>query len=142
MKNLVAKAVSTGPGRCAHTIVIVLDNARAHLDIEIKDFSSVSEEKEIVFLKLGPYSFLLNPIELAWSQIKATIKREMKDKKDLLHEIPPGPTQKEHRLRVMEETTDFAMAPRHAPDRYQATGYIARVSRYYNDCLAERNLRE
>ena len=67
MKNLVAKAVSTGPGRCAHTIVIVLDNARAHLDIEIKDFSSVSEEKEIVFLKLGPNRFLLNLIEIAWS---------------------------------------------------------------------------
>ena len=134
MQNLVAAAVATERGRRVETIVIVLDNAREHLGIEDRDFSAVDDGKNIVFLKLGPYSHLLNPIELAWSQVKSNIKRTLKTKLRHLENPPPTLTQGEHKLRVMEKAIDDAMVAPFAPDLFQATGFISHVSRYYDVC--------
>ena len=142
MKQLISAAVTSERGRRVDRIVIVLDNARAHLDIELRDFSEVDGGKEIIFLKLAPYSYLLNPIEMAWSQVKATIKRELKDKMRELESPPTELTQREHKLRVMESIIDNAVAPPHCPDSFQATGSISQVSRYYDKCFANEDLRE
>ena len=97
---------------------------------------------ETIFLELAPYSYLLNPIERTWSHVKATIKRELKDKMRELESPPTELTQREHKLRVMESIIDKAMAPPHCPDSFQATDYISQVSRYYDRCLANEDLRE
>ena len=51
-------------------LTIVCDNATCHRDIE----KVIREGEDVKILRLAPYSFLLNPIELVWSQIKSKIK--------------------------------------------------------------------
>ena len=52
---------------------MVVDNAPCHSNIE----EVLSEEE---FLRLGPYSPMFNPIEQAWSLIKAYAKQELAGK--------------------------------------------------------------
>ncbi|KAH9093370.1 hypothetical protein LEN26_018334 [Aphanomyces euteiches] len=51
-------------------IVIVLDNAPAHSQTEVR----VVQHDDMTLLRLGPYSPMLNPIESCFSVLKANIK--------------------------------------------------------------------
>ncbi|KAF0734162.1 hypothetical protein Ae201684_009030 [Aphanomyces euteiches] len=52
-------------------IVIVLDNAPAHSQSELR----CVPHEDMCLLRLGPYSPMLNPIESCFSVLKASIKR-------------------------------------------------------------------
>ena len=83
--------------------------------------------KETVFIKIAPCIYLLNPIGLAWSQVKATIKKELKDKVVELENPPTERNQRKHQLKVMENIIDNAMAPPPCLDSFYATGYISHL---------------
>lgn len=52
--------------------IVVLDNLRVHYNKKAKE---IIEEKGAKLVFLPPYSPELNPIELAWSKIKALLKK-------------------------------------------------------------------
>ena len=54
-------------------VVLVIDNAPAHSNIENEISVDILGENKI--LRLGPYSPMLNPIERVWSIIKAKVKQ-------------------------------------------------------------------
>ena len=54
-------------------VTVVLDNAPVHSEIE--KLSDKQEFAQTQFLRLGPYSAPLNPIDQCWSILKAEIKK-------------------------------------------------------------------
>lgn len=92
-----AKDLYNGP------VVLVIDNAPCHSKTE-----EIVEEPEFrgnFILRLGPYSPMLNPIESAWSVIKADVKRKMAEiMPDMLNGIGQGSLPcTEFRLRILED---------------------------------------
>ena len=55
----------------APNLAVVLDDAPAQRGLETRIGSEIAEVK---LMRLGPYSALLNPIELLWCQIKSRIE--------------------------------------------------------------------
>ena len=55
-----------------NSCVLILDNAKIHHAIITKNFL---EEKNLNVKFLSPYSYMLNPIELSFSKIKANVRR-------------------------------------------------------------------
>lgn len=90
------------------SLVVVLDNAPVHSRLE--EISSLDEKYNgVSFLRLGPYSPQLNPIEILWSVVKSTIKREMAARLGEILNAPEGTTIKEHRLTILEGIAQKAM---------------------------------
>lgn len=58
-------------------LVLVLDNAPAHSNIESKLLKDKSKNNKI--LRQGPYSPILNLIESAWSPIKPCVKKNLRE---------------------------------------------------------------
>ncbi|KAG3207351.1 hypothetical protein PC128_g31 [Phytophthora cactorum] len=56
------------------SVVTVLDNAPAHNQTETRLVEELGEHSDLVLLRLGPYSPMLNPIEGCFSVIKAKVK--------------------------------------------------------------------
>ncbi|KAG3237298.1 hypothetical protein PI124_g17711 [Phytophthora idaei] len=56
------------------SVVIVLDNASAHNQTETRLAEELGEHSDLVLLRLGPYSPMLNPIEGCFSVFKAKAK--------------------------------------------------------------------
>ncbi|KAE9039114.1 hypothetical protein PR001_g5211 [Phytophthora rubi] len=55
-------------------VVIVLDNAPAHNQVELRLEEVIAEHGDLELLRLGPYSPMLNPIEGWFSVFKAKVK--------------------------------------------------------------------
>lgn len=91
-------------------LVIVIDNAPCHSGIE--DFLAETEPLSgIKIVRLGPYSAPLSPIEMFWSVFKASAKRRLAGQATLLTSPPPQHlTQTEHRLQILENVIDDAIA--------------------------------
>jgi transposase len=53
----------------------IIDNAPAHCRLE----DLLNENQHIQIIRLAPYSYLLNPIELLWSVFKSHIKRSLRE---------------------------------------------------------------
>ena len=108
-------------------VVMVVDNAPCHNQIE-----SVFEESEFegnVLLRLGPYSPMLNPIESAWSKIKATAKRLLADQiNSILDYNGENGSITEHRLQRLEEIIRNSLLDLTREDILQ---FIAGVQRFY-----------
>ncbi|KAG2944316.1 hypothetical protein PC115_g435 [Phytophthora cactorum] len=56
------------------SVVTVLDNAPAHNQTETRLVEELGEHSDLVLLRLGPYSPMLNPIEGCFSVFKAKVK--------------------------------------------------------------------
>ena len=68
-----------------HKLCIIVDNARWHLTNEILKYI---EEKDIVLIRLPPYSPELNPIEQYWKNVKSLLAmREYFTKDELVREV-------------------------------------------------------
>lgn len=90
-------------------IVVVIDNAPAHSRAE-----EVFQEEAFLgaqVLRLGPYSPMLNPVEIIWSAVKTRLKARLQDGfNELVAGDPAGLlTQSEFRLRYMEHAVDMVM---------------------------------
>ena len=72
----------------------MVDNAPAYSRLELLE----EEFEDVQVLRLAPYSYLLNPIELVWSSFKSNVKRELRNQiKSLLNaSISAGETISEH----------------------------------------------
>ena len=81
-------------------VVLVIDNAPAHNNIENEISSEILGENKI--LRLGPYSPMLNPIERVWSVIKAVVKQKMANS-DYFNEDTNGLSTMEFRLKLIED---------------------------------------
>ncbi|RHZ13198.1 hypothetical protein DYB37_009937 [Aphanomyces astaci] len=80
-------------------VVIILDNAPAHSQTEQR----VQPHHDLVLLRLGPYSPMLNPIESCFSVLKAHIKRFLAARTNLLFDRREYHTFLESRMRLLEE---------------------------------------
>ena len=54
----------------------IIDNAPVHANLE----SVITSDEDVELIRLAPYSYLLNPIELLWSSFKTTVKRKLQDR--------------------------------------------------------------
>ncbi|RHY20467.1 hypothetical protein DYB32_009837 [Aphanomyces invadans] len=79
-------------------VVIVLDNAPAHLQAETR---SVPHD-DMVLLRLGPYSPMLNPIESCFGVLKAAIKRYLALRTDEMFDRRDFNTYLEARMSLLE----------------------------------------
>ena len=117
---------------------IVLDNAPAHARVE----SVIEEGDDVKILRLAPYSFLLNPIELYWSSFKAEVKRKLQE---IMSELMSyqrqgqGPSIAEYRMQKME---CIALDASSHFTAQQLSGYTNHVERYYASVLRCDNLVE
>ena len=119
-------------------VVVVLDNAPVHSDLEI-----VLEEEEFngcTLLRLAPYSAPLNPIEECWSVFKSHMKREISSSLvEMLSSVPdPQVTQTEHRMRYLEAAID-KHADKITPN--VCMKIINHVQRHFSSCLAKQDLK-
>lgn len=91
-------------GENPRNLVIVMDNAPCHSRAE----EIVQTFPELTILRLSPYSPMLNPIESAWSSIKANIKELHRNRiNDLFNGDPNNQIrQYEWRLRHLETIID------------------------------------
>lgn len=117
-------------------LVIVCDNAPVHTALE-----GVFEDEGVFagaqLLRLAPYSAPMNPIEIIWSAVKATMKRELAATLDQALNTEAGLTQAEHRLRHLEAIIDTAMA---SVTQRMCLRACNHVQTYFAGCLEERDL--
>ncbi|OWZ18236.1 LOW QUALITY PROTEIN: hypothetical protein PHMEG_0007703 [Phytophthora megakarya] len=86
-------------------VVLVADNAPCHSSIE-----EVFEEDAFAdaeFLRLGPYSPMLNPIENCFSTFKSMVKRFLARHRPGILQVPPHRTIKAHREEYLKMAADL-----------------------------------
>ena len=95
-------------GYAMNQLVIVADNAPCHSQLE--QVSSEEEFSDVTIIRLAPYSAPMNPIEYAWSSIKAKIKSSLSTNFNRPMDDRGGLTMMELRLRRVEDAIDSAIA--------------------------------
>lgn len=90
------------------------------------------------FLRLGPYSPQLNPIEILWSSVKAYVKRQMAERLNDLLNVPEERTIKEHRMSILEEIANGAMEMPSIPRT--CLNSCNHVRRFYAPCIEMEDL--
>lgn len=117
----------------------IIDNAPAHSNLE----SIITTEDDVELLRLAPYSYLLNPIELLWSTFKSTVKHEIRNKMDEIlaysRNNRDSLTISEFRIRILE---NIASASIQHTTQQQLLGYANHVERYYAAALREEDIVE
>jgi transposase len=118
-------------------LCIVIDNAPAHARID----EIVGRHLRLTVLRLAPYSYLLNPIEMLWSALKAGVKRflsgnmvEILDNSNL-----NGLTMKEARLRRLEEAIQSGIS---SIVMHDCLHYVQHVSKHYRGCELLHDIRD
>lgn len=89
-------------GYALNDLVFVCDNAPCHSSMEAAVASNAGDLAKV--LRLGPYSPILNPIEIIWSKIKTFARSQIG--------IPniTGPRLTEQRIAYLEDIIDRAIA--------------------------------
>lgn len=97
-------------------VVIVCDNAPVHskaeeaLEAAMAELYGDNPPFQAEVLRLGPYSPMMNPIEMVWSKLKAIAKAKLRDRR---LEILAGPqgndTIVNHRLTILETVLNEAL---------------------------------
>jgi len=82
-----------------HTIYLVLDNARPHIDAQLKIPMEYINQYKIKYLP--PYSPFLNPVEQYHSTFKSRVKSSLSEEQVNLGNWPIGLTQQQHRLDIL-----------------------------------------
>lgn len=84
-------------GNNLEDLVVVADNAPCHASL-----NTIFDNNAATLLKLGPYSPMLNPIEIIWSKVKQHAKTHMR----VPDVVAPGLM--EQRLQYLEDAIDSA----------------------------------
>lgn len=117
----------------------VIDNAPVHNNLE----SVLRPEEDIEIIRLAPYSYLLNPIELLWSSFKQSVKRQLQNRmNEILNYVRNNdqePTISEFRMRILEDIADNSIQE---IQQQHLLGYANHVERYYAASLRQENLVE
>lgn len=107
-------------------LVIVCDNAPCHRTLE-----TAIDGTTATLLRLGPYSPMLNPIEIIWSKIKLFVKAHLK----VPNVVPPGVG--EQRLLYLEEIINQAQLTIVGGDCARA---VQHTTTFHVDALALNNM--
>ncbi|KAE8882933.1 hypothetical protein PF005_g25479 [Phytophthora fragariae] len=86
-------------------VVIVVDNAPCHTDVE--DVFDEAEFAEAKLLRLGPYSPMFNPIENCFSAFKSMVKRFLARHRQAILQVPPHRTIRDHRQEYLMLAADL-----------------------------------
>ena len=115
----------------------IIDNAPAHARVE----TAVDPGIDVEILRLAPYSYLLNPIELVWSSFKASVKRQLQDAMPEILAYAPiqGLTISEQRMRKLEAISDNAIQSVTQENLIQ---YANRVEIYYPAAIRQADIFE
>lgn len=115
----------------------IIDNAPVHSRLE----ELMAEFPHIDIIRLAPYSYLLNPIELVWSAFKSHIKRMMRNRmSDLLAiERSSELTMSEQRMRVLEGMAQEAISK---VTSSMLMNFTNRVEKYYAAASRQEDLKE
>jgi transposase len=125
---------ATTQGIPLNNIVLVIDNAPCHSKAE----NITLDYPEVVILRLAPYSPMLNPIEMAWSTMKAAIKQ--KEAASLEHLTPPpncGLSQTEWRLRIVEKFIDESLE---TVTPIKCMRFVNHVQKFFPDALTLKDM--
>lgn len=128
LQSLLAQGIQS------NNVVIVMDNAPCHARAEqvIGNYPGAS------ILRLAPYSPMLNPIESAWSDIKAQLKdKEAASLAEVLAGNNNGLTQTEFRLRFVERLIDEA---RQAVTTMKCMRFVNHTQTFFADALALKDM--
>ena len=115
----------------------IIDNAPAHNNLEELE----TEYPTIQILRLAPYSYLLNPIELLWSLVKSHVKRHLRERMHAILEIAPGGALPvtEQRMREMENIAVEALG---LVNPGMLLNFTNRVEKYYAAATRQEDLIE
>ena len=116
-------------------VVLVTDNAPCHSQLE--NVFLEPEFADNILLRLAPYSPALNPIEMAWSVMKAGVKRELAT---ILPDVLAGgnnESQREFRLRSLETIIRRNIENINVQN---CNAFIARIQSYIPTVLNHENL--
>ena len=83
----------------------VLDNAPHAHNAHNRAQDVVCADEDVQILRLAPYSYLLSPIEFAWSAFKAAVKRKLQEAMpEIVNFIRQSnsPTIAEFRMHILE----------------------------------------
>ena len=102
----------------------------------------VGPDEDVLILRLAPYSYLLNPIELMWSAFKADVKRQLRQR--IVNLAAPGDsaagmTLAEYRMVALE---DIASRATNSISTQSLLGYTRRVEVYYAAASRGEDLKE
>lgn len=116
---------------------LIIDNAPAHTRAE----TVVENYENVNLLRLAPYSYLLNPIELVWSAFKSNIKQKMRQRMEeiLNTQRLGGIGIAEQRMRILEE---IAVESIGTISGRMFASFAARVERYYPSVMRLDDLKE
>ena len=120
----------------------IIDNAPAHSRAEqVLDIEQVAIEHNVEILRLGPYSYLLNPIELLWSCFKNYVKESLRERMMMLSGASSnGLTLTEMRMQAMEEIAQTSITRAATTSNLQ--NFANRVERYYSVASRQEDLCE
>jgi transposase len=128
LRTVVTTASSQGIAN--DSIVLVIDNAPCHSRAE----SIALEYPGVVVLRLAPYSPMLNPIEMAWATMKASIKESEASSLDQLMPLDHwNLSQTEWRLRQVEKFIDDAVA---SITPIKCIQFVNHVQKFFSGALA------
>lgn len=118
-------------------VCIVCDNAPCHSTVE--DIFKLPAYKDDILLRMGPYSPMLNPIEMAWSTLKAAVKAELVTRMPLIlqDEGRVGISKTEFRARSLENCIISCLPRITVPDCIK---YMAKVQGLYPDALLLKDM--
>ena len=113
----------------AHPCNIIFDNARAHLNV-------VNPSEYHACVSLPPYYPQLNPVELAFSTLKAEIKRRLATMQDESNIPPVNINLAQHRRALLTQVAHDSMGVI-TVDKCRA--WYAHCRRFIPDSMDERN---
>lgn len=115
----------------------IIDNAPAHARLE----TALEQYENVQILRLAPYSYLLNPIELFWSAIKCHIKRGLRQNMDQLSQIQRNGNVgiAEQRMRFLE---DLAIDSLRLVTGRMLASFVNHVEKYYPAVMRQEDLKE
>ena len=117
----------------------IIDNAPVHVNLE----TVLQPEEDVEVLRLAPYSYLLNPIELLWSSFKSRVKNLLRKRTpEILNYVRinnQAITISEHRTQILE---GIAVEATGGVPLQQLLGFANHVERYYAAVLREEDLTE
>ena len=115
----------------------VIDNAPAHAKVE----NVLENHENVEVLRLAPYSYLLNPIELLWSSFKSNVKREMRQEMPGLLTVQrtANASMSEQRMQTLEAIAARCIS---CATGEKLMSYANRVETYYHAASRGDDLKE
>lgn len=117
---------------------VVIDNAPVHSKLE----TILEDMEDVQIIRLAPYSYLLNPIELAWSSFKSVVKQILREETpDLMAYTKTSGmiSATEYRMRSLEKIAHIA---KETLTTKKLLGFANHVEKFYSTVFQMKDLVE